>query len=87
MPTQSRYLFKRDSKNAPINFVSADSASMNTKQPPSKEVNRTKSFAVPGPGKYSRSSSIGHANHDFTLFKNPAYSIGNFENNIKKYIK
>jgi hypothetical protein len=75
MPTQSRYLFKRDSKQAPINFVSNDSTTISPHG--SKEITRTKSFAVPGPGKYSRSSSIGHLNHDFTLFKNPAYSIGN----------
>jgi hypothetical protein len=30
----------------------------------------------PGPGKYSRSSSFGHLNHDVTLKRNPAYSIG-----------
>lgn len=30
----------------------------------------------PGPGKYARSSSIGHLNHDVTLMRCPAYSIG-----------
>ncbi len=30
----------------------------------------------PGPGKYARSSAFGEKNHDLTLVKNPAYSIG-----------
>lgn len=39
-----------------------------------QEFNLTKNG--PGPGKYSRSSSIGHLNHDITLNRNPAFSIG-----------
>ena len=30
----------------------------------------------PGPGKYARSSAFGEKNHDLTLVKHPAYSIG-----------
>lgn len=47
------------------------------KSPMFPDIKRARIYSNgPGPGKYARSSSVGHLNHDITLMRNPAYSIG-----------
>ena len=62
--------------NASQSSVSNGSSSRSPLLPNIKTIRERIHLNGPGPGKYSRSSSFGHLNHDVTLIRNPAYSIG-----------